>query len=100
MFVFNLILVICFAEIFGKDVKIDLSSLDKKSVGVPSDETGKRVDKWKPDDKVNPEELGEYSQGDILFVAGKTRNGLAPESTRWPNAIIPFEIDGDFGKNF
>lgn len=97
MFFAYLILSI-FVCAFGKDVKIDITSLGKSAVGVPSEETGKRVEKWKPTDEVNPEELGEYSQGDILFVAGKTRNGLAPESTRWPNAIIPFEIDGDFGK--
>ncbi|KAL6428195.1 hypothetical protein ACFW04_008498 [Cataglyphis niger] len=45
---------------------------------------------------VNPEELGEYVEGDILFPPITGRNGLTAVSARWPNGIIPFVISPYF----
>ncbi|XP_035719568.1 zinc metalloproteinase nas-13-like isoform X3 [Vespa mandarinia] len=47
---------------------------------------------------VNPEELGNYAEGDILFPLGMGRNGLKAENARWPNGIIPYMISPYFGK--
>lgn len=96
MFSLSIILFVV-STALAKNVHIDLSSLDERAMGKPSEATGELVAQWKPDDLVNAEELGEYAQGDILFVAGSLKNGLAPDSTRWPNGIIPFEIVGGFG---
>lgn len=83
-----------------RDLRINLSSLGENVVGRPSLKSGVAVSKWDPKDTTNPEELGEYTEGDILFIAGADmlRNGLAASSTRWPGGVIPFRIDGDFGK--
>lgn len=96
---------VCFvasiAVAFGKDLRIDLSELSEKAVGSPSEQSGLLLSKWTPDDGTNPEEIGEYEQGDILFTGvGENflRNGLFAISSRWPGGIIPFVIDGDFGK--
>ncbi|KAG4070660.1 hypothetical protein HA402_013580 [Bradysia odoriphaga] len=78
---------------------IDLSSYGTRLYGVPSREVGVEVANWSPDqNRGNPEELGSYLEGDILFPSPKFRNGLIAETSRWPNARIPFEIVGDFGK--
>lgn len=79
---------------------IDLSEYGNKIFGLPSNETGKVVAAYNPDkDDVNPEELGSYLEGDMLIPQGMGRNGLTAVSSRWPNAVIPYEIRGNFGKN-
>lgn len=78
---------------------IDLSEFGNKIFGQPSNETGKLVAAYNPDkDDINPEELGSYLEGDMLIPGGMGRNGLTAVSSRWPNAVIPFEIRGSFGK--
>lgn len=77
---------------------IDLSAIDLK-FGQPDAKTGDLVKNWKPTDDTNPEELGSYSEGDILFPMNRSsnsRNGLVGQSYRWPNAVIPYEITGSF----
>lgn len=66
--------------------------------GFPSNETGSRVAQWHKDMDVNPEELGEYAEGDILFPPITGRSGLAAVSARWPNGIIPFVISPYFSE--
>lgn len=62
-----------------------------------ADFSGVIVSNWNPDtSKSFPDELGEYAQGDILFPPETKRNGLIAESTRWPNRIIPYVIEGNF----
>lgn len=41
---------------------------------------------------MNPEELGEFLEGDIVVYAA-TRNGILNESLRWQDGIVPFLID-------
>lgn len=43
------------------------------------------------DGEVNPEELGEYLEGDIVVV--NTRNGVLNGSLRWGEGVVPFVID-------
>lgn len=66
--------------------------------GFPSNETGLKVAQWREDMDVNPEELGEYAEGDILFPPSIGRNGLATVSARWPNGVIPFVISPYFSE--
>lgn len=81
------------------EFKIDLSHLGVQIFGMPDNETGKLVANYDPrEDKFNPEELGSYLEGDMLVPGTMSRNGLTLEITRWPDGIVPFEIDGDFGK--
>ncbi|KAL0119849.1 hypothetical protein PUN28_007937 [Cardiocondyla obscurior] len=63
----------------------------------PSNETGLKVAQWHKGMDVNPEELGEYAEGDILFPPSNgARNGLTAVSARWPNGVIPFVISPYF----
>ncbi|XP_011867256.1 PREDICTED: zinc metalloproteinase nas-4-like isoform X1 [Vollenhovia emeryi] len=64
--------------------------------GFPSNETGLKVAQWREGMDVNPEELGEYAEGDILFPPSIGRNGLAAVSARWPNGVIPFVLSPYF----
>lgn len=87
----------------GKSVaqldEIDLSHYGSRLFGEPSKDVGLQVENWKANRKSgNPEELGSYLEGDILFPRAKSRNGLIAESYRWRDGQIPFEIVGDFGK--
>lgn len=59
---------------------------------------GDAVAKWSPEMDTNPEELGEYAQGDILFPANTARNGLKAASTHWEKGIVPFEIGPYFSE--
>lgn len=79
------------------DDVIDLSGYALK-YGLPDMESGQMVNNWQPSDPWNPEELGNYFEGDILMpkTSSSARNGLKGESYRWPNGIIPFEIKGNF----
>lgn len=63
----------------------------------PSNETGLRVAQWRQDMDVNPEELGEYVEGDIVFPPSG-RNGLTAISARWPNGVIPFVLSPYFSE--
>lgn len=65
--------------------------------GRPSETVGQRVAKWLPESGVNPEELGEYFEGDIM--SSPTRNGMLDETYRWKNGVVPYEIGGSFGKD-
>lgn len=80
------------------DDAIDLSHLGTKIYGIPNNETGNAVAEYNPEtDDVNPEELGNYLEGDMLMPNGLGRNGLSAYSSRWPGGIVPFEIKGYFG---
>ena len=41
---------------------------------------------------MNPEELGDYFEGDIVLAPGQEKNGMIDERYRWPNGVIPYEI--------
>lgn len=77
---------------------IDLSTFGL-NFGQPDMKTGDLVKSWQPTDESNPEELGSYLEGDILFPMNhstNSRNGMVAQSYRWTNAVIPFEIVGSF----
>ncbi|CAG5074958.1 Similar to nas-13: Zinc metalloproteinase nas-13 (Caenorhabditis elegans), partial [Cotesia congregata] len=69
---------------------ISLSHLGNTMFGTPSNKTGSRVAEWNQEAGVNPEELGEYAEGDILIPrTASGRSGLANSAARWPDATIP-----------
>lgn len=77
---------------------IDLSRYSSEIYGKPDEkETGKVVEEYTKESGVNPEELGSYVEGDILFTDQRTgRNGLSKQTARWPNGIVPFSIEANF----
>ncbi|CAH1382705.1 hypothetical protein MTP99_006687 [Tenebrio molitor] len=70
---------------------IDLSYLGPSIFGTPSENVGKKLENWNESSPQNPEELGEYLEGDILFPE-KGRNGLISKATRWKEGVVPYEI--------
>lgn len=86
-------------RIDGDDDIIDLSHLGPNIFGEPNTETGKLVAQYNPEtDNINPEELGNYAEGDMRMPHGFGRNGLVAQASRWPGGIVPYEIRGNFGK--
>lgn len=96
---------ICYALPFadnsveGDDDLIDLSHLGGEIYGEPDSKTGEIVAAYNPSEtSANPEELGNYLEGDMLMPAAMARNGLTATSAKWPGGVVPFEIRGGFGK--
>ncbi|KAK2580109.1 hypothetical protein KPH14_012387 [Odynerus spinipes] len=73
-----------------------LETLGQALYGLPNNETGQKVAEWHEGMPVNPEELGNYAEGDILFPVTLGRNGLKAESARWPDGVIPYMISPYF----
>lgn len=70
---------------------IDVSHLGSEIYGKPSENTGKSVEEWTEEMEVNPEELGEYLEGDILMPSDG-KNGLLGETSKWKDGVVPYEI--------
>ncbi|XP_067015626.2 hatching enzyme 1.2-like [Anabrus simplex] len=64
--------------------------------GTPNAETGEKVKSWKNNSAINPEELGEYAEGDILFPP--TRNGIRQLSARWPDGVVYYQLAPGFSQ--
>uniref|UniRef100_T1IDG8 Metalloendopeptidase n=1 Tax=Rhodnius prolixus TaxID=13249 RepID=T1IDG8_RHOPR len=66
----------------------------------PDYESGVRVANWYARSGVNPEELGNYVEGDIVFPnnISMARNGIVTLSSKWPHGIIPYTIAGRFSQ--
>lgn len=48
---------------------------------------------------MNPEEMGEYGEGDILIPRGPyARNGVREQAMLWTSGHIPYKIEGHFSK--
>lgn len=80
------------------DLYSGLVHLGAAIFGTPDSKSGDAVSKWKETSPLNPEEMGEYAEGDILHPIGNSRNGLKAVSSRWPKGVIPYEISPYFGK--
>ncbi|XP_034948724.1 zinc metalloproteinase nas-4-like [Chelonus insularis] len=76
----------------AEDIHIDLEHLEHMMYGMPSNNTGSKVAEWDETAGMNPEELGEYAEGDILFPMIMMRSGLSSTTARWPGGIIPYMI--------
>lgn len=73
-----------------------LNGFGEKLYKQPDKKTGEAVSKWTPSSKLNPEELGNYAEGDILFPPQIGRNGLRAGTARWPNGRVPYVFGGNF----
>ncbi|KAF5290109.1 hypothetical protein FQA39_LY14890 [Lamprigera yunnana] len=76
--------------------KIDVSYLDASAFGTPSTQSGTALEQWTVESEVNPEEVGRYLEGDILFPIDASKNGLLNETARWPHAVVPYESSAAF----
>ncbi|KAK7865057.1 hypothetical protein R5R35_007184 [Gryllus longicercus] len=72
-----------------------LPSFGSAVFGDPDEQIGEKVSAWSNESGVNPEELGEYAEGDILFPA-TARNGLATTMARWPEGVVPYKFSSQF----
>ncbi|XP_059611782.1 hatching enzyme 1.2-like [Phlebotomus argentipes] len=77
---------------------IDLSFLGPGIFGVPNEKIGKVLENF-ANFQGNPEEQGSYLEGDLLIPVSRARNGLVAQATRWPNGVVPYEIQGSFSAN-
>lgn len=67
--------------------------------GVPDNRTGLKVAQWHEGMGINPEELGEYAEGDILFPDSiMSRNGVKAGTARWPGGVIPYIVSPFFSE--
>lgn len=64
----------------------------------PDNETGAMVANWHEGWDRNPEELGNYAEGDILFPPQLEKNGLRAEAARWPGGVVPYMLSPYFSK--
>ena len=83
---------------------LDLSQYGLSIFGNPSEETGDRVINWLTSElfnETNPEELGEYLEGDMLIPKKSKlgKSGIILEAYHWPNGVVPFVINGNFSKS-
>lgn len=58
-------------------------------------ENESNLDSWNEFDLQNPEELGNYFEGDLI-VPKFGKNGLVDTASRWNKGIIPYEISRNF----
>jgi len=59
--------------------------------------TGKE---WTPESLINPEELGEFYQGDIMLpLPPMAKNGILDESYRWPNGVVSYNFASTFSSS-
>lgn len=78
----------------------DVEDTLQVALTIPDNETGVKISQWTVNMNVNPEELGNYLEGDIMIAKGVTLNGAKDESLHWSNGVIPYVIMGNFGKDF
>jgi len=86
-------------SVSDSDLYNGLVHLGTAIFGTPDKKSGDAVSTWKETSQLNPEEMGEYAEGDILHPIGTSRNGLKAVSSRWPKGIIPYEINPYFASN-
>lgn len=65
---------------------------------ISNEKTVVRIAQWTEDSNVNPEELGNYLEGDIMLTESTERNELVNQNALWPDGIIPITVTDNFGK--
>lgn len=88
-------------ELQNEENIIDLTEYADRIYGSPNQRAAENLIDWDRTRIGNPEEMGTYLEGDILFPIKQGelengRNGIVGQSYRWPNAVVPFEIAGTF----
>lgn len=88
-------------DLDDENSSIDLTQYGDKIYGLPDQHVGDNLNEWEHTRSGNPEEMGTYLEGDILFPINQSspsngRNGIVGQSYRWTNGVVPFEIVGNF----
>ncbi|XP_011498434.1 PREDICTED: zinc metalloproteinase nas-13-like [Ceratosolen solmsi marchali] len=76
-----------------------IENVEDRMFVAPSNATGVKVSQWHANMSVNPEELGEYLEGDIMLPNTFKRNGMRLESFRWPGGVVPYMISPFFNED-
>lgn len=70
-----------------------------RGYSLPNQRSGRFLKDWmKANKEGNPEEQGEYFEGDIVVPETEARNGVISTSAMWKDAKVPYEIVGAFSK--
>lgn len=78
---------------------LDLTLFGDEIYNTPDRAVGKNLKDWVKSKKLgNPEEQGNYFQGDIMINA-EARNGIILESQKWPQGLVPYVIKGSFSES-
>lgn len=77
------------------ELAVDISYLGEGIYKSPDPNVGKLLEGWNETSPENPEEFGEYAEGDIIFPK-RGRNGMIPETFRWKNGVVPYVISSSF----
>ncbi|KAB0794743.1 hypothetical protein PPYR_11582 [Photinus pyralis] len=75
---------------------INFAYLGRRIFGKPNEESGRNVAAWTPGYRENPEFLGTYAEGDILFGPQRLRSAVKSESRRWVHGIVPYVFSSKF----
>lgn len=82
-------------------INVDLTYLGETIHTQPNEESGAKLAAYTPDSAGNPEEQGNYAEGD-MYMPLKGKNGLLDKSYRWVGGKVPYVIAPSFnpsGKN-
>ncbi|KAK3855494.1 hypothetical protein Pcinc_038109 [Petrolisthes cinctipes] len=77
--------------------------LFSSSLAAPGHQKGfipKSGKEWTPESLVNPDELGEFFEGDIMLpLPPRGKNGLLDERYRWTNGVVNYEFSSEFSSS-
>lgn len=76
---------------------IVLAALVSLALAAPDRRFPKTGKEWTPESLINPEELGDYFEGDIeLPLPPMGRNGMIDEKYRWPGGRVAYVLDSAY----
>lgn len=91
----NIILILLFIS-----ASLSLPLDDEGFLEEPNQITGKKVEEWTEESGMNPEEMGEYLEGDIIATGTKNlKNGMLDANLKWKDGVVPYEIGSYFTKS-
>ncbi|KAG0720479.1 Zinc metalloproteinase nas-4 [Chionoecetes opilio] len=77
-----------------------LASLVLAAPGPPDPRFPKTGQEWTPESLINPDELGDYFEGDIeLPLPPRARNGVIDQRYRWTNGKVHYQFDSSFSEH-
>ncbi|XP_045124478.1 zinc metalloproteinase nas-4-like [Portunus trituberculatus] len=77
-----------------------LAALASPALAAPDRRFPKTGKEWTPQSLVNPDELGDYFEGDIVLpLPPMCRNGLIDEKYRWPGGRVAYKFDTTYSED-
>lgn len=88
---------IIFAET-NYTTEVILKTIPERMIGYPDPENRRILEQWNFSTRANPDSMGTYYGGDILFIQkpNSSRSFIPGWTTTWPDRIVPYEIEGGF----